>query len=70
VIRLVEALGEEYGEAGITAHAIAPSMILFDGMEDEKGIPAEDLARLCVLLAGPAGDALNGAVVRAYGTLT
>jgi NAD(P)-dependent dehydrogenase (short-subunit alcohol dehydrogenase family) len=69
VIRLVEALADEYSEQDVTAHAIAPSMILFEGMEDEKGIPAEDLANLCALLAGPAGDALNGAVIRAYGTL-
>lgn len=70
VMRLVEAVAEEHPDDGITAHAIAPSMILFDGMEKEKGIPATDLANLCVLLAGPAGEPLNGSLVRAYGTLS
>lgn len=69
VMRLVESVAEEYADAGVTAHAIAPSMILFEGMEDEKGIPVQDVANLCLLLSGTAGDALNGAVVRAYGTL-
>lgn len=69
VMRLVESLADEYADDGITAHAIAPSMILFDGMEDKKGIPVQDVANLCLILAGPAGEAVNGAVVRAYGTL-
>jgi len=69
VMRIVEAIAEEYGDDGVTAHAIAPSMILFEGMEDEKGIPVQDLANLCLILAGSAGEAVNGAVVRAYGTL-
>lgn len=69
VMRLVEAVAEEYAEDSVTTHAIAPSMILFEGMADEKGIPVQDLANLCLILAGPAGEALNGAVVRAYGTL-
>lgn len=70
VIRLVESIAEEYADRSVTAHAVAPSVILFEGMDDEKGIPVQDLANLCLLLAGPAADALNGAVVRAYGTLT
>lgn len=69
VIRLVESIADEYADDDVTAHAIAPSMILFDGMEREKGIPVQDLANLCVLLAGPAGSALSGSVVRAYGSL-
>ena len=69
VMRVVEAVAEEYADSAVTTHAIAPSMILFDGMEDEKGIPVQDLANLCLILAGPAGVALSGAVVRAYGTL-
>lgn len=69
VIRLVESIAGEYAEDSVTAHAIAPSMILFEGMDDQRGIPVEDLANLCVLLAGPAGSALNGQTVRAYGTL-
>lgn len=69
VMRLVEALAEEYSEHGVTAHAIAPSMILFEGMEHQKGIPVQDIANLCVLLSGTAGEALNGAIVRAYGSL-
>jgi len=69
VMRLVESVAEEYAERAVTAHAIAPSMILFEGMEDEKGIPVQDVANLCLLLAGSAGDAMNGAVIRAYGSL-
>lgn len=69
VIRLVESIADEYEEEGVTAHAIAPSMILFEGMDREQGIPVQDLANLCVLLAGSAGDALSGDVIRAYGTL-
>ncbi len=70
VVRLVESVAEEYADRNVSAHAIAPSMILFEGMEDQKGIPVQDLANLCMLLAGSAGEALNGAVIRAYGTLT
>lgn len=70
VIRLVEAAADELEGTGITAHAIAPSMILF-GDEDagQEGVPAAHVARLCAYLCTDAGAALNGATLRAYGTL-
>ncbi len=69
VMRLVEAVAEEFEGTGITAHAIAPSAILFDEAGDQKGVPVFDLADLAVYLCGPAGASLNGATLRAYGTL-
>jgi NAD(P)-dependent dehydrogenase (short-subunit alcohol dehydrogenase family) len=69
VIRLVESVAAEYMDNGVTTHAIAPSVILFDGMEDQKGIPVHDLANLCLVLAGEAGESMSGTTVRAYGTL-
>lgn len=70
VIRLVEAVTDEFAERGITAHAIAPSMILF-GNEDDgtNGVPADDIADLALYLYATGGDATNGATIRAYGTL-
>lgn len=69
VIRLVEAAAAEFADRGVTAHAIAPSTILYgDEDDDAKGVPAEALADACRYLIGPAGDAHNGAVLRAYGT--
>ena len=68
VIRLVESIASEYPDNSVTTHAIAPSMILFDGMQDEEGISVHDLANLCVVLAGNAGEAMTGTTIRAYGT--
>ena len=67
VVRLVEAVAEEFEGTGITAHAIAPSFILFDEADDQKGVPVSDLIDLAVYLCGPAGASLNGATLRAYG---
>lgn len=69
LVRLVEAVAEEFEGTGITAHAIAPSSILFDDGGDQKGVPVFDLVDLALYLCGPAGAALNGATLRAYGTL-
>ena len=69
VVRLVEAVAGEFTGTGITAHAIAPSFILYDEDGDQDGVSAARLVDLAVTLSGPAGDALNGAVLRAYGTL-
>lgn len=69
VVRLVEAVAEELEEQGITAHAIAPSMILFEGMEDQKGVSVEHIIDWTLHLCSPAADALNGTTLRAYGTL-
>lgn len=66
VVRLVETVADEYG-GRITAAAVAPSAILFDG--DGKGIPAERIAVLCAYLCTDAGAAHNGAVLRAYGSM-
>ena len=69
VVRVVEAVAEEFQGTGITAHAIAPSAILFDEGGDQKGVSVFDLVDLAVYLSGPAGASLNGATLRAYGTL-
>ncbi|QXD14396.1 SDR family oxidoreductase [Rhodocaloribacter litoris] len=66
VIRLVEAVAAEFAGTGLTAHAIAPSMILYDE-DGDKGVRAADLVALCRYLCTDAGAALNGATLRAYG---
>ena len=65
--RLIDSIAAEYKGTGITAHAIAPSMILFEEPYDNSGVPARDLAQLCVYLSTDAGRSLNGATLRAYG---
>lgn len=67
LIRLVEATAAELKGTGITAHAIAPSTLIFDGDEATRGVPAAEIVRLCHYLCGPAGNALNGTTLRAYG---
>ena len=67
LIRLVEAVAEEFDGAGITAHAIAPSTILYDEPADQKGVAVSDLVDLALYLCGPAGASLNGDTLRAYG---
>lgn len=69
VLRLIEAVAQEYEGQGITTHGLAPSMILYDGMADQQGVRADDLAALCVQLCGPLGAALNGHVLRTFGSL-
>jgi NAD(P)-dependent dehydrogenase (short-subunit alcohol dehydrogenase family) len=66
VIRLVEATAKEYGGEGISASAVAPSMILFGGQQG-KGVSAERIAGLCAYLASEAGAIHTGTVLRAYG---
>lgn len=69
VVRLVEAVAAELEGSGITAHALAPSTILYGGEgDDARGVPAERLAELCLYLCSPAAEALNGATIRAYGS--
>lgn len=65
--RLIESIADEYKGTGITAHAIAPAMILFEEPYDNSGVPARDIAELCVYLSTEAGRSLNGATLRAYG---
>lgn len=66
VKRLIEAIAAEYAGSGLTAHAVAPSTILFDG-EEGKGVAAEDLVEHFLYLASPAGDSLNGITLHAFG---
>ena len=65
IVRLVEATAEEYANTGISAHAIAPSTILFD--EAGEGVPAADLVSLVGYLVEK-GASLSGSTIRAYGT--
>ena len=66
IVRLVEAVADEFAGTSLTAHAIAPSTILFDDTSEE-GVPADDLVELALYLCSPAGASLNGATLRAYG---
>ncbi len=66
IVRLVEAVAEEFAGSGLTAHAVAPSFIRY-AEDDPPGVDAEDLVALCRYLCTDAGAALNGAVLRAYG---
>lgn len=70
VVRLVEAAAAEYREHGITAAAVAPSMILF-GREPQgtAGVPVDRVVSLCIYLATAGATAHNGAVIRAYGSM-
>lgn len=65
LIRLVEAISAEYADRGITAHAVAPSTILFANRSG--GVYADDLINLCRMLVGTIGRAVSGATIRAYG---
>ncbi len=70
VVRVVESLAEELAPAGITTHAIAPSYVLFEDHGAARGVHAASLVDLALYVAGPAGASLNGATLRAYGTLS
>lgn len=66
VVRLVEAVSEEFVETDVTAAAVAPSLILFDG-DEGNGVAVESVAGLCVYLCGDGGRVHNGEVLPAYG---
>ena len=66
IIRLVEAVAEEYRGTGITAHAIAPSLIIYD--EEGEGVAVRDIVEICRSIVAETGKALNGATIRAYGS--
>ena len=70
LIRLVEAIAEEYAGTGLTAHAIAPSSIRYnpDEVAAQGGVDANHLADLALYLCSEAGTSLNGATLRAYGS--
>lgn len=67
VVRLVEAVAAEYAGTGLTAAAVAPSTILFEGGGD--GVPAEQVAALCAYLCTAEGAAHNGSVLRTFGNV-
>ena len=67
VVRLVESVAAELADRNVTAHGVAPSLIVHDDTADQKGVRAGDLADLCLHLLSPAGKAHNGQVLRAYG---
>ena len=69
VVRLVEAVAEEFAGQGLTAHAIAPSTILYDENSEAEGVPVGDLVDLVLYLSTRASASLNGATIRAYGTM-
>lgn len=69
LIRLVEAVASEFKEKDITAHAVAPSNILFDEEDGSQGVTVDDVADLCLYLCAQAGRALNGSTIRTYGNL-
>ena len=66
LVRLVEAIADEYAGTGVTAYALAPSTILYDE-QASGGVRAEDLASTCLFLSSPAGRSMNGATIRVYG---
>ena len=66
IIRLVEAITEEYRGTGITAHAVAPSMIVYEG--EGEGVSVHDIAEICRSIIADTGNALSGATIKAYGS--
>jgi len=66
IIRLVEAANEEYRGTGITAHAVAPSMIVYE--EGGEGVSVHDIVEICRSIIAETGNALSGATIRAYGS--
>jgi 3-oxoacyl-[acyl-carrier protein] reductase len=70
VIRLVEATAREFSGTGISAAAVAPSMILYgEEAPGTQGVPVARIAEVCAYLATEAGAAHNGTVIRVYGTM-
>lgn len=67
VIRLVEAVASEYRDQGITAYAIAPSTILFQGKTEQEGVSVDHVVDLCLYLCTPPAEALSGSTLRADG---
>jgi len=67
VVRLVEAIADEYADSDLHAHALAPSTILFGGESSQNGVNVEDLVAHCLHLCSEAGRSLNGATIHAFG---
>ena len=66
IVRLVESISDEYRERGITAHAVAPSTILYD--DGTQGVDVDDVIEVCRSIITKTGPALSGATIRAYGS--
>lgn len=66
LIRLIESISEEYMASGISACTLAPSTILYHDSSG-SGVSAHNLADTCLFLSTPAGHALNGTIIRAFG---
>ena len=74
VVSLTEILGEELKGTGVTANAIAPSIIRTDA--NKSAMPAEDQSRwvapeevadMMILLCSPAGQSVNGVCIPMFG---
>ena len=64
LVRLVEAVDAEMDH--VTAHAIAPSTILYD--EGGTGVQADDLVEITASLLISLADATAGSTIRAFGS--
>ena len=66
LVRMVEAIAEEYRGRGIHAHIVAPSTILYE--DDQKGgVRVADLVAHCLYLSSTQAASLSGSVLSAFG---
>jgi NAD(P)-dependent dehydrogenase (short-subunit alcohol dehydrogenase family) len=65
VMRLVEAVAEEYADEEIWPVAVAPSLIRFG--DESAGVDPGDLLEVCRHILQGGARALRGSTVRAYG---
>jgi len=71
---LIQVMGEELKGSGITANAIAPSVIRTFGNTDSaaeedtgKWVGADEIAELVVFLCSESGKSINGATIPVFG---
>ena len=74
VITLTETIAEEVKASGITANAIAPSIILTEGnrksmpnADFKKWVTPEEIAHLTIFLCSDESRSVNGNVIKIYG---